>query len=722
MKTRTVISLLLLTLGWGTALRAQVTLTGVMQTGNEDYAYYNTVVFLPDGSRAMVTDPLNSRVIVFDPRQYNQIITTVPTGLEPAGIYLSPGGLYACVLNIDSETVTIIRLSDYATATYTPPNPTAFGYWNNIAFSPDGNYGLVCNAYTNTPRVHVFRISVESSTLHQATLNVGQDPARIYMYGDRAYVVCTGGSSGDIISVLRYNGSSFSDTGNYTIAETDFDRPGTAGYTYNNIVFSTDGTTGYIGNPLYNEVIAFDLSNPNIQSYLDLSDETEASISRLAMSPDGLYLMATSIVTEQVFILDPASLDLLFTVEDSAGLLDIDAFNNIVSDIDGYTAYIASVGSDEIMHFDFTTGQPIEYIPAGSAPETLARSADGRFMTAVNVGQDIGDTVSIFSLHPKVINIPFFRTVAGEYTGYAVSNPSAEPLTMVAFANTSDGQTITGDNNPAIEGLSALNQLPFIGDQLFGLPAGEYLGWLQLICNNDAARAFFLSTNYEGDYMDGTVASDTLYLDFFLTHLREQMIQGQYRIKTELFFANPYSLPVELSLEVRDRNGTVLALCPRTSEPWLLGNSSVERCGTCFSAVSRHWTWTTPTSTAPSPTRVSAWSASPWSATWTRAAPLRRSIPCPCSCRPTSRLSTVLTWPMEARKPRECLYPTTRSFTWSTPPRAPSGLRLPCTMTRPAPARGTLTPPSSIWIPGRCTPMMPGISLTFPIRPPAPST
>ena len=111
---------LLLLLGILAGSASAQSLMGFVHTGTEDYGYYNNVAFVPDGTLGLIADPNNARVIVFDPRRYdNNIEATVnlPTGAESGGIYITPDGTHACVLQFDpnmqqlsQSRIVIIRL------------------------------------------------------------------------------------------------------------------------------------------------------------------------------------------------------------------------------------------------------------------------------------------------------------------------------------------------------------------------------------------------------------------------------------------------------------------------------------------------------------------------------------------------------------------------------------------------------------------------------------
>jgi len=555
-----------------TGAAAAQTLMGSVNASGTDYAFYNTTAFSPDGRYCLVAEPNQSRVFVYDHHYYsNNILSTISTGSEPAGVYITPNGQYACVLNIVSETVTVINLSTYATATYTPPTGTRFDYINNIAFTSTSQYGLVCDSPQN--RIHIFKVATGLANLHQATIStgVGQGPARSYVdpSGSRAFVLCTGKTNNDQISVINLAGEpGFSLNQTFTMVDADFDREGPQWICFNNIVFAPDSSRGYVCDPHYNDLVSFGIPTYTDQPYWDFSGESDAraSLSQAAISPDGQFLMASSIDTDRILVVERLNPSNIYAIQDTSGVADWDGANNIVVDPYSNTAYIGSVGSDEVVAFDYVTGSIVNYTSvadSGLTPESLAISPDGMFVNAVNVGVVSGgtstdDSVAIICADPKIIDIPFLRSSAEEFTGYGISNPTTHPLTVMAYAMGANGQMLTGTNNPAVLELDPLAQTSFLADQLFGLGTGEVQGWIQLVCNDWAARSFFLNSNGSGEYMDGTLANELTAKDFFFTHIRENFGVRSSTVQTELFLVNPYFTPVKFNLLLRNPSGTLI--------------------------------------------------------------------------------------------------------------------------------------------------------------------
>lgn len=553
-----------------TAADAQIRM-GLVQTNIEDYAYYNNAAFSAVTGHGYVTDPQNSRVIVFDPmRSAGNIVTIIPTGNEPAGIFITPDGLRACVLNAGSTSVTIIQLSDHTVKTYAPPN-AQFSLYGNIAFTPDSQYGFVCNNKLSANQVFIFNLSTGQVT---STLSTGIGPVRTYINpaGDKAFVLCNGQSTNDQITVVNIaSPPSFTVLNTFNMVEADFDRSGTRGVCHNNIVFAPDGTWGYVCDSGLNDVLSFNIPTYSSQYYIHFTAESHsnASLSRIAITPDGHYVLASSIILNRIYVIDvqtnPHSFTLYKEIYDSSGEAGWDGYNNIVVLPEGTTAAIASIQSSELVCFDWVTGNILSYTPTGpvgAGPEQITLAPDGIQLAAVNVlgapNLALKDSVGLICLYPRVMNAPILVTGTPEFTGYAVSNPTPAASSFIAYAIDKDGYDMPGVYNPAYRVLEPQSQLPFIGTDLFGLSSPTTPAWVQIFSNSWDARGFFLEADSAGTYMDGTVASDSTFRDFYITRVSELYGNGSYSRKTEITVANPFAASVTVDLTLKDSTGATL--------------------------------------------------------------------------------------------------------------------------------------------------------------------
>ncbi len=291
------------------ALAAQIPM-GRVQQGVENYEFYNNPAFSTLYNRGYVCDALNRRVLAFDQnRLTGNIHGSATTGQRPAALAITPNGRYGCSINLDSNTVSIVDLLTYTTVTYTPNNATLSRY-GNIAFTPDSQYGFVCNAKQSANKVLVFRVS---DGHEQAQLTTGVGPARTYLNpeGTKAYVVCTGQQNNDQITVV--NISNFTVATTFAMTDADFDKEGVNGVCINNLVFTPNGSKGVICDPNYNDILTFSTSSYTTQNYIHIAAESHsaASLSQVAVSPDGRWAVCSATATRTVYVAD---LNCLFTL------------------------------------------------------------------------------------------------------------------------------------------------------------------------------------------------------------------------------------------------------------------------------------------------------------------------------------------------------------------------------------------------------------------------
>ena len=111
------------------------------------------------------------------------VIATIPVGLYPADVVISPDGARAYVVNESSGTVSVI---DTATNTVTTHIPVP-DYPLRAALSPDGAW-LYVVSYPND-RVSVIDIATNAVI---ADITVSDDPREVTIHpdGTRLYVVC----------------------------------------------------------------------------------------------------------------------------------------------------------------------------------------------------------------------------------------------------------------------------------------------------------------------------------------------------------------------------------------------------------------------------------------------------------------------------------------------------------------------------------------------------
>ncbi len=146
--------------GAGPGFRAR--LASFSTGGNDPRA----AAFLPDGSRAYVTNSASNNVSVIATAT-NTVLTTVPVGNRPWGIIMTPEGDRGFVANQNSNTISVFST---ATNTVTATIPVGASPWG-LAINPGGTKVYVANSGAGTVSV----IDVASVTVLR-TITVGATP------------------------------------------------------------------------------------------------------------------------------------------------------------------------------------------------------------------------------------------------------------------------------------------------------------------------------------------------------------------------------------------------------------------------------------------------------------------------------------------------------------------------------------------------------------------
>jgi YVTN family beta-propeller protein len=100
------------------------------------------VAVTPDGTRAYVTNagsaaPNSANVSVINTAT-NTVVATIPVGTQPTGVVFTPDGTRAYVTNFVNNTVSVINT---ATNTVTPPSPSEL-FRKLLAFAPTAMHCL----------------------------------------------------------------------------------------------------------------------------------------------------------------------------------------------------------------------------------------------------------------------------------------------------------------------------------------------------------------------------------------------------------------------------------------------------------------------------------------------------------------------------------------------------------------------------------------------------
>jgi uncharacterized repeat protein (TIGR01451 family) len=244
------------------------------------------VAVTPDSSRAYVGNAGSQDLSVIDTAT-NAVFAIIPVGVEPDGIAISPDGTRAYVPTVSSDSVLVIDTATNTVVTTIPVGTNPY----DVAFSPNGTRAYVPNAGTNDVSV----IDTATTTV-VATIPVGGDPFGVAVTpdGSRAYV--TNRNSGTV-SVIA--------TATNTVAATVG-----VGAGPDAVAITPDGTRAYVGNSGSYNVSVIDTATNLVVATVGAGTGPIG----MAITPDGARAYVPNSGTNDVTVIDTASNTVVATV------------------------------------------------------------------------------------------------------------------------------------------------------------------------------------------------------------------------------------------------------------------------------------------------------------------------------------------------------------------------------------------------------------------------
>jgi leucine-rich repeat protein SHOC2 len=150
--------------------------------------------------------------------------------------------------------------------------------------------------------------------------------------------------------------------------------------------------------------------------------------------------------------------------------------------------------------------------------------------------------------------LPFVESEAGEFSGFAVTNPGEIGLTGEFRALDAAGSLTTLPTNPAPFSIPARRELVRLGSEIFGAQVGSKgPGWVKIRADATIASAGMLGNGVRLDGISGlTEASRRLY--FPRVHDGDQGFAGRGAV-TRLNLINPGAAPVNIRISLRSAAG-----------------------------------------------------------------------------------------------------------------------------------------------------------------------
>jgi len=310
----------------------------------------------------------------------NKTIATVPVGLGPMGVAVSPDGTKVYVTNQQSGSVSVINTATNITVATVKmafaSNPTS------VVVSADGSKVYVTDLILNA----VLVINAATNTLLK-TIAVGTYPFGIGISPDGTKVY-TANSIDNTISVI--NTATDMVTATIPVAGSP-----------DALSVSADGNTLYVANYVSNNVSVVNTSNNTVIT----SITTGAGASMTTLSPDGKLLYVSNSRASTISVINTANNLVVATIPVNTTPIGLNVSK------DGTKVYVAELDSKSITVIDALTNSVINNIAVGMSPYAI-----GNFISETP-GCDgppatFTITVNPLSVTPTIIAGPVTGTIS----------------------------------------------------------------------------------------------------------------------------------------------------------------------------------------------------------------------------------------------------------------------------------------------------------------------
>ncbi|CAN5341713.1 hypothetical protein BH09BAC6_BH09BAC6_23100 [soil metagenome] len=314
----------------------------------------------------------------------NSVVSTIPVGLEPVGVTVSPDGTRVYTANTYAGTVSVINTVTNSVIATVPLGSYPFG----ILASPDGTRVYVANFNDGT-------LSIINAASNKVTsvISVGAHAQCIASNADGSRLYVT-----NYVDHVVY----IIDTSTYRVVNTVY-----IGIEPWALWVTPDGSRVYVGS-----------SNSSIVSVINTSNNSVSTISTgvhpqgIMASPDGKWVYAANSGDNSVSVISVATNTVIATVPVGMGPLGLS------TSPDGSRLYVANFASDNVSVINTSTNMVIATIGVGSLPNTI-----GNFVTGSTGCSPVKFTITVNpNTSPAINSTGSLSALTGIYGTASVTN------------------------------------------------------------------------------------------------------------------------------------------------------------------------------------------------------------------------------------------------------------------------------------------------------------
>lgn len=297
----------------------------------------------------------------------HSVLKTVPVGLNPIGVAVSPDGVKAYIANNGSNTVSVINTwSNTVAATV-----NVGGAPNGIVTGPQGDYVYVANENSKTISVIDAKTNqvVKTIPLTEVPYGIAIDP-----YDGRAYVTNYASNNVSVVDLNAGNVVATINVGQFPVG----------------VAANPEGGEVYVTNQNSNTVSVINTATNQVAAVIGVG----ATPTGIAFSPNGTKAYVCNASSHSVSVIDAATL----RVSNTFSMSNADALPYGISlSPDGSQIYVADEKSGSLITMDAASGTITGNVAVGPNPYAFGNFAAS---TASCSGNPVSFTITVDPVSP----------------------------------------------------------------------------------------------------------------------------------------------------------------------------------------------------------------------------------------------------------------------------------------------------------------------------------